>query len=63
MLVATAPILLQAWELPYATGAALKTQKKKQKKPKKKPPQWDFSQSDPPAGKVISENSEKVRGF
>ena len=37
-----------------------KKDKKKTKKNQKKTPQWDFSQSDPPAGKVISENSEKV---
>ena len=43
MLVATAPILLQAWELPYATGAALKRQKKKQKKTKKNPAVGFFS--------------------
>ena len=35
-LAAVAPIRAVAWELPYATGAALKKQKKKEKKRKKK---------------------------
>ena len=33
---AVAPIRPLAWELPYATGAALKSQKKKKKKRKEK---------------------------
>ena len=33
-LAAAAPIQLQAWELPYAAGAALKRQKKKKKRQK-----------------------------
>ena len=34
--VAVGPIRLLAWELPYATGAALKSKKKKKKSKKKK---------------------------
>ena len=37
-LEATAPIRPQAWELPYATGAAQKKTKKKKKKKKKMKP-------------------------
>ena len=35
-LAAIAPIRPLVWELPYATGVALKSQKKKKKKKKKK---------------------------
>ena len=41
-LAAVAPIQPLAWELPYAAGAALKSEKKKKKKKKKEKKKEDF---------------------